>query len=633
MTTIPTAVIVNDDPVQLKLAARILERDGFSVLSCLGAEEALRLLSRRGEADVIVTDLHMPGIDGWRFCRLLRSSAFSACNAIPILVVSAIFSGADTEEMTAQLGADGFLAAPYEPATLCRVVRGLIGNDKPVNLNSVLMVEPDGALAEKLTANFQSNGYSVTRAADGDAAMALFKREPRQIVLLDYDHSPALTERVIDTIKQPGTPSVVIVMTSDTSAELALDVIRKGADNYIHKPPAPDHLLKLCETAARQRALLRIQELLELRTRRLRASEERYRSLFENAGDGIATYTVDGVLISVNRTLEILLDAVRDRLVGNNYSKLMTAASLANSQTAQEQARLNRDEFWVYEIELARPDGTTVPVEARCRFLRGKGGEPSMVMAMYRDITAVKKLERQRAEFSAMLAHDIRNPVGLIRGYTELLTDGGAPLEAAKMRQCHFRIRDAADVIASLVNNYLDVSRIEAGQLELSKQPVDLAALLRRVVERFEGAAQARSIRFEFSSPESSASSCAIEGDALALDRVFANLLNNAFKFTPWGGAIGLTTDCRGSDVVVAVRDTGPGIDPQKLPSLFEKFNRIEITERQEGLGLGLFIVRKLVAAHGGRVEVSSVVGAGSCFSVYLPLAIGQKSEVMGLEG
>ena len=112
----------------------------------------------------------------------------------------------------------------------------------------------------------------------------------------------------------------------------------------------------------------------------------------------------------------------------------------------------------------------------------------------------------------------------------------------------------------------------------------------------------------------------------MALDRVFANLSNNAFKFTPNGGAISLALVGRDFDTVVSLRDTGPGIDAQTLPSLFEKFTRIEVAERQEGLGLGLFIVRELVAAHGGRVEVSSVVGEGSCFSVILPLAISQES-------
>ena len=109
----PIALVVNDDPFQLRLTASILTRDGYEVLSCLDAEEALTQLSQRG-ADVIITDLYMPGIDGWRLCRLLRSSAYKAFNRIPILVVSATFSGADAEEITAQLGADGFLSAPYE---------------------------------------------------------------------------------------------------------------------------------------------------------------------------------------------------------------------------------------------------------------------------------------------------------------------------------------------------------------------------------------------------------------------------------------------------------------------------------------------------------------------------------------
>ena len=98
MANQPTVLIVNDDPLQLRIAATILRRDGFFVLSCPSAEEALRRLSEPSTVNVIVTDLYMPGIDGWRFCRLLRSAAFAQFNRIPILVVSAIFSGADAEE-------------------------------------------------------------------------------------------------------------------------------------------------------------------------------------------------------------------------------------------------------------------------------------------------------------------------------------------------------------------------------------------------------------------------------------------------------------------------------------------------------------------------------------------------------
>jgi signal transduction histidine kinase len=172
-------------------------------------------------------------------------------------------------------------------------------------------------------------------------------------------------------------------------------------------------------------------------------------------------------------------------------------------------------------------------------------------------------------------------------------------------------------VVDSLVSNYLELSRIEAGALQLTKQRVDLAALLRSIVERFEGAAEPRGIRFQLCEENQGI----IDGDALALDRVFANLLNNAFKFTPDGGAITLNIVRHGGEAMVSVRDSGPGIDPAKLSTLFQKFNRIEINERQEGIGLGLFIVKELVAAHGGRVEVESSLGQGSCFAVFLPLA------------
>jgi PAS domain S-box-containing protein len=618
MATQPTVLIVNDDPLQLRIATTVLRRDGCIVLSCPSAEEALRLLSEPGAVDAIVTDLYMPGIDGWRFCRLLRSAAFAQFNRIPILVVSAIFSGADAEELTVQLGADGFLAAPYEPATLCRAVRGLLVDTKPVSAKTVLLVGPDAGLAQELAAIFLAAGYRVAQAADGAQALSRFNQGPSQIVLLDGDYAEVMAPGMIETIKQPGTATVVIVMTSANSADLAMALLRKGADNLMQKSAVRQEVLQLCESAVRQRALLRIEELLQIRTQRLRDSEERYRDLFENAGDGIATYTLDGVIVSVNGALEALLTATRDVLAGKPYSRLMTAASFSDAKKAQDDARTDNQDSWVCALELACSDGAVVPVESHCRFLRSKGGVPGLVMATYRDLTAERRLERQRAEFTAMLAHDIRNPVGLICGYAEfLLRDHGAPVDAAMASKGHERIFNAAQVIESLVSNYLDFARIEAGRLDLSKRRFELVELLRRIVERFEGAAQMRAIRFQL---HAQSTGIFVDGDTLALDRVIANLLNNAFKFTPDNGAISMSVMRRDGDAVIEVRDSGPGIAPERLANLFQKFNRIEIADRQEGVGLGLYIVSELVGAHGGKVEVASTPGVGTCFSVVLPL-------------
>ncbi len=138
-----------------------------------------------------------------------------------------------------------------------------------------------------------------------------------------------------------------------------------------------------------------------------------------------------------------------------------------------------------------------------------------------------------------MLAHDIRNPVGLICGYAEfLLRDQGVPMDAAMARKCNERIFNAAQVIESLVSNYLDFARIEAGRLDLSKRRFELVGLLRRIVERFEGVAQMRGIRFQLHAQPTGKF---VDGDTLALDRVIANLLNNAFKFTPDNGVISLS--------------------------------------------------------------------------------------------
>jgi len=610
-------VIVNDDPSQLHLASAILGRDGFEVIGCAGAEKALEELTRRPPVDVIITDLYMPGIDGWRLCRLLRSAAYPAFNQIPILVLSATFSGAEAAEITAQLGADAFLPAPYDPRVLRRVARDLIGNHKPASFTNVLIVEPDRFEAELLGDAFRANGYAVLLAPNGRVALEKLREHRPQIVVLEADLPDMSGDRLLEQVKEPGSSMVAIVMTADISAPRALELIRKGADNYLPKPFATGYLLHLCETAARQRALTRVEELLELRTGKLRASERRYRKLFENAGVAIAVSALDGTVLSVNRAFETLTGRARDELTGKSMDVCLDREEQARARRKQEQARAAKDASWSYTGELRRSDGRPVSVEAQCHFLGAEEDQPGTIVAMYRDLTAERQVQRQRAEFSAMLAHDIRNPIGLILGCATLLLDESAASDPDLQRSLQRRILDHARVLQSLVDNYLDVSTIEAGQLALRKAALDLPALLGQLARRYEFAARQRSIELALD-----CRACpGVAGDALAVERIVGNLLQNAFKFTPDGGRIALGCELRAGYAVVSVVDTGAGIDHEKIPCLFKKFKRVEIVERQEGLGLGLYIVKELAEAHGGRVEVASAPGAGSSFSVFFPLS------------
>lgn len=372
----------------------------------------------------------------------------------------------------------------------------------------------------------------------------------------------------------------------------------------------------------------------------LRESEQRYRNLFENANDAIATFTLDTVLTSFNGGAERMLGWSRDEVVGQHARKICTPPSIA---LAEERTRRflagDKPKSSTFEAELLHKDGHIVPVEARTRTIRDRNGKPIGFQGAYRDISAKKALDKQREDFLAMLAHDIKNPLTAILGYLDLLTQV-VPLSAATPeRDFLVRIRDNALTINSLIANYLDLARAEGGQLVLQKSTLSLAPLLKGIVEQYMGIAQRHHLTLTLELGENLP---ALKADRTALERVFTNLVRNALKFTPETGNIMITAqrwqsgnDHNGTTpavtassspfahggVVVEVRDTGPGIPPDEIPLLFQKYRRVSTARNQDGTGLGLFIVKTMVEAHGGHVEVESQLGTGSCFRVILPSA------------
>jgi len=167
----------------------------------------------------------------------------------------------------------------------------------------------------------------------------------------------------------------------------------------------------------------------------------------------------------------------------------------------------------------------------------------------------------------------------------------------------------------SLITNYLDRARIEAGQFSLTKKPVALNELLTRVVRQYEVVGVHRGVTVIL---ELATALGPVDADELALERIFANLVHNAFKFTPDGGRITVRTRTDGLCAVVEVADSGPGIAAEDMTSLFERYRQTAAGRSQLGAGLGLFIAKSLTEAHGGTIQVASA-GAGTCFTVCLP--------------
>jgi len=356
----------------------------------------------------------------------------------------------------------------------------------------------------------------------------------------------------------------------------------------------------------------------------LRESEVRYRNLFENANDAIVSASLDGTITAVNRGLEVMLGWSRGELIGLHYRKITTPASAALGEERTRRALAGERLSPIIEAEMVRKDGSVVPVEGRTRFIRDKEGKPIGFQGIYRDISAKKALEWQRTEFLAMLTHDIRNPLGVILGYAEMLLDQAREREAHKEVDLLARLKSSALTVHSLVANYLDFSKIEAGHLTLTKEPLAVNSVLGQVGQQYEAEAQRRCLTLEVRLQDVLPW---VKGDPLALERVFANLLSNALKFTPAGGRVRVSSAQQNGEVVVTVADTGPGIAAEDLPFLFEKYHRAAATQQHEGVGLGLFIAKALVAAHGGRIEVESTPGSGTSFAVFLPIALAEKTE------
>jgi len=229
-----------------------------------------------------------------------------------------------------------------------------------------------------------------------------------------------------------------------------------------------------------------------------------------------------------------------------------------------------------------------------------------------------QELRWRQSEFVATVSHELRTPIHSIWGFVKLLLAGKVQDENVRVEFLGIIDRECAH-LAALVGDFLDVSKIEAGRMEMRKEPLSLDELVTKTVAAFKTVADEKALTIDTDLP---ADLPPVEGDTERLGQVLANLVSNAIKFSEDGGTIMVRARVEGSELVVSVQDQGIGIATEALPHLFERFYQADDsgTRWQGGTGLGLYISRQIVEAHGGRIWVDSNVGEGSTFSFALPM-------------
>ncbi len=363
------------------------------------------------------------------------------------------------------------------------------------------------------------------------------------------------------------------------------------------------------DITARKQAEERTAQLL----RATAEAESRFRALFADAPTGILIVDAAGTIVSLNAQAESLFGYRSAELEGQPVELLVPERF--QNRHVEQRADFTKDPQMRpmgsrRDLAGRRKDGSEFPVEIGLSPVPTRAG--LLIAAHIGDISDRKALEQLRADFVASLTHDIRAPVGNISGYLELLHD--QPELSAETQEIIAVMESSVQTTFSLITNYLDRARIEAGRFSLAKKPVALNELLTRIARQYEmvGARRAIAVVLQLQ-PELPP----VEGDALALERVLANLVHNAFKFTPDGGRVTISTWQEGGSVAASVADTGPGIPAEDVPSLFERYHQTATGRSHLGTGLGLFIAKSLVEAQGGMIRVES--DGGSRFTVLLP--------------
>lgn len=359
----------------------------------------------------------------------------------------------------------------------------------------------------------------------------------------------------------------------------------------------------------------------ERKTQTTQAEREEIAQVLEGLGDGLLLLDSEGKVLTGNYQVEKLIGAEISSLKG----KILFADPTIFSHTLEFSN--SNPVSWINEVKetkTARKFEFKVLLPLEERHIRVNlapiisSNEISGMIALFEDISKSKQLEEMKSDFLSTVSHELRTPLTTIKGYVSLLLNPKSQIKEEKKVEFLQAIERQTDNLAQMINELLDVSRLEAGRLELKKQPTLLKNLIEKVVANLHPRFRNRTVQIKLS-PQLPP----LLVDPDRIDQVFTNLIDNALKYTPADTPVIIEGWKEKDRVVIMVQDFGPGIAPAEIPYIFEKFHRVDrrLTREVEGTGLGLYIAKNLVEAHGGKIWVESVPDQGSKFFVALPIS------------
>jgi len=487
---------------------------------------------------------------------------------------------------------------------------------------TILVIDDEEIMREGCYRILSREGLEVIPAENGFVGLEIIRERKDDIdtILLDLMMPGMSGMEVLEKILEIDRDLITIVITGYATVESAVQAMKKGAYDFISKPFTPDQLRLVVKRSLEKRQLIKEAEYLrrerERSLRDIATEKSKLKTIINCMADGVLVSDRDGCIVLTNPAANLMLTLPDGQLIGRH----ITECDLPEELRASVEKSLSSDDhsFKTISQELFLERVKPLYLRAHTASVYAESGEIMGTVTILQDISHLKELDKMKSDFVAMVAHELRSPLATVEQQLGVILTGLAGEITETQHHLLTRAQERTRGVLRLIKDLLDLSKVEAGRFIQYKEPISLDELLGKIVEGNLPEAKAKNITLTYSSE---GGNFFISADSEGMEVVFNNLLSNALKFTPNGGRVGVHLVDLGSHVKVVVSDTGIGIEKEDIPRIFDKFYRAKSTDKRRiwGTGLGLTIVKAIVDAHLGSINVESEVGKGSTFTVLLP--------------
>ena len=473
----------------------------------------------------------------------------------------------------------------------------------------ILVVDDEMRIRDACHTVLTGEGYAVTCAENGEQGLQMIGREHFDILLLDLMMPNMSGLEILPDIKANHPDTVVIVITGYSTVEHSIEAMKAGAFDFIPKPFSPKKLKVVVSKAIEHmRALKDIAE-----------EKSRMRGLINRLSAGVVATDNRKQVVLANPAFRNMMDYHGKHFIGYpiesiiSNSKLMDMIARALTMNTDTSAELT-DEI----VLIDNADQEEVVLNVRCAPIKDRIGSTLGTITVLHDITVLKKMDQMKSDFVSLVSHEIRSPMNSVLMQLKVILDGLAGDVTAKQQEMLTRVSLKIGSLVNMASELLDLSKIESGLITLEKKSIQFNDLLQDQVDFHGETAKAKQINLLF---DPTPNLPPVQANQQNMEEVISNLVTNAINYTPEGGEIRLALTLENGYLCIVVADTGWGIPEEDIERVFTRFYRVknEKTRYITGTGLGLPIIKSIVEAHHGTIEVKSTLDKGSVFSVYIP--------------